>query len=419
MTKEKLEEYKTKNGITIEYNPELNEIINVKTKDKNLTIDLQLSWYYGDYHSFLSHLYDCREYNEDIRNKMFTMFDISFILKNEKREDLSCMMCSHVFSLLKPYTEFLRLSHFYFNIIVFWEHILNILLEWEKERDHKIHRGSIYGFLGSTYAFIQDSETAFSYFHRAVQEDDKIKEHLKGYPKEAPGYKIVTLNKNTSHFMNDFVNGVRDFLEIEIEIFARTFPNYKDFTMIEFDRIFIDQRFFDNGDFYENIKINVSYYIWHTVYYNNKVDRSAKSSSFDNLNRLHRLAGMCLMIESIVKELNPTINKMKERISKLYTHIGGKNDFDKLYNSVKNKNDVAEVNKLIKSLLDLTQFTFENESIDDIDRCILLHSLVRNFTAHNLKSVEIIGDRFFDIARILLFTFFMFLIEFDKKGYKM
>jgi hypothetical protein len=204
-------------------------------------------------------------------------------------------------------------------------------------------------------------------------------------------------------------------LSLDFADFNIIFPQYSPFKIENFDELFTDNSFFDKDEFFENLKITASYYIWSTYYYSWKVDRAEKSSTFDNLNRLPKLFGMCVVIESLANELLGRKKLLLDRANLLYTFIGGIKDYKKvLYPKVKDKDDVIHV--LLKELLNYKSKTFTGTSIDEIDRCILIYSLIRNFSAHNIKSIEFIGENFFNITQSILFLMIVFLIELKKKG---
>ncbi len=403
----------------ITYDETTNTVLKIIKGDFDLSQELTSSWYNIKYTSYYSHIYDNSEWREHSIAIMGIMFNLSSELYKDKKEAFAYMVCSNVFACLTPYSNYLRMMQRYFNMLTFWDSVLLMVQLWEKGKDFKVHIASVYGYKGEIYAYMRNSEKALYFIHKAVKADNEIKNFIENYHKTSPGYRIVTLNRDTNHFMEDYVKGVRDFLDKEIEMFARNFRQYKDFELSDFDEIFLDNSFFNNEDFYEDIKINVCYFIWEICHSYDDIDYNEKTTTFENLNKLHKLTGLCLIIESMLKELNPSVDSMNKRFKKLYKYIGGQNDFNDAYQYMYDINDPQKVGSLLKSLLDATKSTFNGKTINDIDRCILTFSLIRNFTAHNLKSVEAIGNRYHIISRLILFLFFMFLINLNKKNYNM
>ncbi|MBI5404142.1 MAG: hypothetical protein HY959_12145 [Ignavibacteriae bacterium] len=397
------------NNFEIKFAPQYG-IVSLKNSNENITTNLINLWTYPDYHNYSHHLYDCKDYCEKLKIFMNEILTLANNIKKE-RGDIYSYLCSHFFECLTNYTLSLRKFHLYFNGIIFWDFINTIVLEWEKNNPNfTIHKGSLYCFEAEIYMAVKDVEIAFTFLHRAIGEDYKIKDYIKGYPNSAPAYKIVTLRETIDHFMSNYVDYIRNEIKIGINAFNDIINVSPPLTLEEFDQLLLSNDLFDSDKLYENIKINISYYIWNTSYYLSKTKINNEITQFDNLNILNKLFGMCVVLESLIKILSKKekLESTKDITKKLYLVVGGDNKtFDKLYDYVKKKDDM--IDGLILELLISENHEFKSYSISNEVKCVLIYHIIRNFTAHNIKSVEAIGKNFLEISQRLLFLLFIIL----------
>jgi hypothetical protein len=405
---EEFEEY------LIYYNKSLG-ILNIQKSGIDFTTLLDFLFINSPYTDYMHHIYDNNHFMEDLKKIVFEVFDLAKKIQN-KNGLLYCHLSTYAFQSLTIYTQFLRNFHLYQNAIKFFRYLLIMVNEWEKNNDDfKIHKGALYGYLGELYMHTLDYETAFTFLHRAVKEDRNIKCFINSYPEDAPSYKIINLKPDSGHFMSGYVNHVREILSKDIDNFSEIFKNYNKFSLKDFDKVFIDNKFF-NKEKLEDIKIFILYFIWARYYYRKNVGEFIIPSTFDNLNRLNKLFGLCVAIESIEKELKVT-DKLRNDLQQkdLYVFLGGEaNKFDELYDKVKRKDEF--INELLPELLKYKNNKFDGITLMPIDRCIMIYIIIRNFSAHNVKSINTIGEKFPEIFQSLIFLVFSFLIELKRTG---
>jgi hypothetical protein len=411
----KKEEKVVYNSYEIRYIPAYG-ISAIKNADVNLTIGLANLWTNPDYHNYSHHLYNCNEYCENLKIFMNEILTLANKVKNEKG-DIYSYLCSHFFECLTNYSWFLKKFHLYYNAITFWKSVINMVKEWEENNPQfTIHKGSLYCFIAEIYMSVGDVEMAFTLLHRAIGEDYKIKDYIIGYPNSAPAYKIVTLRETTDHFMSNYVIDIRKEIQVGIDAFNKIINIPPTLTLSEFDQLLLSNKLYDTNKLYEDLKINISYYIWYTSYYLSKTKIINEITQFDNLNILNKLFGMCVVLESLIKRLyeNEKINGSKDITKKLYYIVRGDEKlFEKLYSYVKKQDD--NIDELISELLIFENNEFKSYSISNEVKCVLIYHIIRNFTAHNIKSVEAVGENFLDISQRLLFLLFIILRSNEKR----
>ena len=260
---------------------------------------------------------------------------------------------------------------------------------------------------------IGDIETSFTYLHNAVKEDEALSNVFEGYPENAPGFQIVTLDDNPNNFMSPYVRRIREFIKVDLDLFSRTFKDYSDFRIEEFDKIFLKNKELNKNKFYRNLKFNVAYYLWNTYEYLMKSVENIEYSEFDNLNRLNKILGMCVVLDDFFKEKLKLNKKASIRYctKKIYKILNGNpNDMLTLIEKVSFKDD--NLQQILKELIKFEESQFEGCNISYEIRCLLLYYLVRNFSAHNAKSIPEIGKSFRSISQNLFFLFLLTLKKF-------
>ena len=272
-------------------------IICIEKSDRNLTSELN-----GSNVDITEYIYRYKEYFERIKDIMFELLKFANYVK-DKDGEMYANLCSHSFSCLTTYSNYLKSIRLFYDAIEYWKYIEINIERWEIENPkHNVHKGSLYGFIAEIYMLITDVEIAFTYMHRAVSEDYKIKDYITEYPYSAPSYQIVTLQGEDKHFMGKYLKDVRAWLKDGIDEFNSLIGLNPPFSLKELDRLLLANKFFVTNEPYENLVINISYYIWQTLYYLYKSSSNEKLSSFDNLNRLNKLFGMCVLLETFNKK---------------------------------------------------------------------------------------------------------------------
>lgn len=400
-------------------------ILQITNGSRNLTKELPNYFIYNNFGEYMNHLYDNRDFMSGLEIKINELFDLT---DKVHREDgmASCHISTYVFQSCAVYTQYLKFFNLYQNAIKFLIKILNFATIWENKTGKELHKGAIYGYLGEMFMHVLDYEMGFTYLHRSVKEDRRIKEFIPTYPEEAPSYKIMYLKGATDHFMAGYVKSVREDLGKHLKSFSELFTKYKGFDMASFDEVLVDNKFYEQGTL-EDIKAQIFYCIWSRYYYRMKVSETARIiGTFDNLNRVNKLFTLCVNIEMLSKELGIKPNKKmkgakvqsptnREMQKELYITLGGtKEKFEDFFPFVNRQDDM--IDQLIKDLLKFEEIKFNSIDIDPLTRCMMLYILIRNFTAHNVKSIDRIGNNFFEIYKALLYLLFTLLIESKNKG---
>lgn len=401
-------------------------VLAIEHGERHVLMELQRCYLYNDYGEYMNHIYDNEDFMAGLEKRVNELFDLAL-----KVQDIDgtayCHISSSVFTSATVYTQFLKFFNLYHNAIKFLYKMMNFATVWENNHKPKeIHKGALYGFIGEMYMHVLDYEMGFTYLHRSVKEDRRIKKFIPTYPEDAPSYKIMYLKGTTDHFMSGYVQSVRNDLNSHLDLFTKQFPKYAGFNLNSFDAVFTDNKFYDKGTL-EDVKAQILYCIWSRYYYKMKVAETVKIlGAFDNLNRVNKLFTLCVNIEMLSKELGISkkiIKGSKEKFpnnrtlqEELHVFLGGtKTKFDEFFDYVDRKDDM--IDQLIKDLLIFDEKKYDGKDIDPLIRCTLLYILIRNFTAHNVKSIDTIGNNFFEIYKALLYLLFILLIEADRQGY--
>lgn len=388
-----------------------NRVFKVYKNNIDISYILSNLWTEYKFRNYSNHIYDCKEYTDLLYEIIYELFNITLEIKNTlKNGELYCYLSTHIFECLSTYGEFLKLAEKPINSLTYYRAILNFVYSWEKEDDVNIlHKGTLYGLLANTYMSIGDIELGFTFFHRAVNEDYRIKDFIDGYPKNAPSYKIIMLKNNKDHFMAEHVSNIRVLLNYDITEFSKLFPKYAEFNIDNFDELLIENELFD-GDDLQTIRINTLYYIWVTYIYIYKVGFYEEISDFDNLNRIQKLFGMCVVIEALGKKIIKfDSDYTKDNAKKLYEFIGGIMKIDGMIGEVYKKDD--NFNELIIELIDFDKKKFRGHKLGLLERCVLIYVLIRNFTAHNIEAISAVGINFRKITQVLLYLELLILIH--------
>jgi hypothetical protein len=186
----------TYNDYTVIFFPKEKKV-KIYLKDQDLSYSIAYFWAEERFREYASHLYDNQGFKDDLIKKLIELFELVIHIRDTvKNGELYCHLSTHIFECLSHYSQFLNFSQLYSNNLRYLRFILNEVYKWEEPGNNKVlHKGTLYGYLGNLYMVLADVELGFTFFHRAVLEDVRISTYIKEYPKEAPSYKTVMLNR--------------------------------------------------------------------------------------------------------------------------------------------------------------------------------------------------------------------------------
>lgn len=115
------------------------------------------------------------------------------------------------------HAEKLKLSMDIMDII--WMTSLKPIIEWEKNNSSRVHKGSPYFYLGTSYVTNRNIEKGFIYIHEAYEEDKKT--YYEDHPDKVdelpktPAYLTLSLNQSKLNYFRSWVIQITDYLEDE------------------------------------------------------------------------------------------------------------------------------------------------------------------------------------------------------------
>ena len=311
-------------------------------------------------------------------------------------------------NLLSPLAYILREKGLDKATDIYWERVHKSILEFEDRFKEQIHKGALYYFWAKPVLNNREIERGFLLIHQALQEDNKT--HGINFP-NTPAFKTATLNyEDNKQFLFDFVIKWRKYLDNKIKAYNSEFQ--KGLTIEDFHKKFLEKP--------HDIDCIFSFtYSIACLDMNDEIPQYLQENNFAGLNTLSILSRIVLVIDSSLYYKKPKKQK-QEKKNFLYSSLV--HDFI-LTTNKKLKSQMIDsyvkeireypdnnINDLITSLLD-GDFEFKNTyAPSKIESLIYLSYVIRNFGAHNLKSLPIIWKRREEIIQSM-FSVLFFTIE--------
>ena len=294
-----------------------------------------------------------------------------------------------------------------------WTQILSFVKDWEKKNKSKrLHKGTPYYFSAVSSIMQNDFDAALISMHNALVEDKINNSNWD----QAPGYFFMTLNdQNGNQYFKPFVDAMIGFIRDRLDGQGLEKGKYKKsyaktrsgiLTYPQFRSKFLDDK---------NISEEIKYYfvysiirIWHLrVLHKNKVgDKLMAPLIFNNA-----LFSLLLVIDDLMKTWNNMANR-----NYISEHVYEISKSEHWIHSSINKEKYIEdldINNRLKSdfeqtCRDLIRYkngkykTKSNRELGELESDFVLVYGLRNFSAHNIKSQEILWKNYTEILQSVL-----------------
>ena len=278
----------------------------------------------------------------------------------------------------------------------FWKDILDIIIKWEKSRNSRVHKGSLFYFWSQTAILQGELDKGFFLIHSAYEED--VITFQNELP-DTPAFKTVSLNfTDPNNLLYELVQIWANFLEIFINSYNSR--NQRNFSINEFQRKFLSKP--PSRDTLFTFTYSLA-----KIYSFVKFPEEIKSGSFVNLYVASSLFSLIQVIDSLIYKSikNPGSNdwgfKFLAKKLLLDAKIIANDSIANQHLSDINDQKNIDFEKTINDLLDQR---FRSQR-DNNNLCLGLESdigivyCLRNYTAHNLDSFPVIRQRYQEISQ--------------------
>lgn len=296
-------------------------------------------------------------------------------------------------------------------IEVIWFAALDPIIKWEKENQIRIHKGSPYFYLGTSYIKNKNVDKGFIYLHEALKEDirthDEEIPHKKGELPSTPALATLTLNPTKYNFFRGWVIEIMDYLE---EKYLKSFE--KKYS-VKFNFIDLNCKLLSKPQL-----INLTFLFTYLISRIYDIDRN--KSIYDKTNNITTWA-VTQIFRDILNTIEGLILEIDKNSSAYFsTHLdyfientdifklkGIQNKFSKFETSRKN-----DPSKAFSDLLS-NNFKFTNEfNPNEMDINVTLANGLRNYISHNYEPLEEFNKYKYHIFKRLIHLLFAVVINF-------
>lgn len=288
-----------------------------------------------------------------------------------------------------------------------WIRILDIVREWERQRNGTMHKGTPYFFLAASYIRGGIYDSAFRYLYDAIEEDKEL-DAIKGCPdsyRGAPAYMLASLVDKPSNYMYDYV--VKPARK-RIELFLEEYRNASGSSMriSEFDVRFMNepklefQKFFFVYTLLQMIKLERE---WNT---------EEEPNDFSKMRSRDILLDMCLVIDGVLRMKYPSATLISQGVYELFKSKGWVNSMDKNPGNLNGNldpiisGDTADPpDVVVPTILDKT-ITYRKAAVTSEMSWFLLAWHLRNYAAHDLTPQKVLVERYPEISQALMNALF-------------
>lgn len=271
-----------------------------------------------------------------------------------------------------------------------WEESLNIALEWEKERKLRIHKGTPYYFWAVTCFLNEDIDRGFLLMNQAYIEDDlthNVNEH------GTPSKYFLDLDESQQHqFFKQKLTEIKEFLN------KKFIEDYSSKRGRTFDYVLFENKFLKNPQIVKEVKFHFNLNIFRLE----KILRQMKpdeKNTIASLLYLEIIFDLCRVFEYLIKS-SDLFSSVKSFASKYKSNSIIKN----LQNA-----DEFDTDNFMNTLNQILNGTYKinNDSLDEIEKDILITHGFRNFGAHKIEENKLIVNNFENIIGSVLNSIFL------------
>lgn len=281
-----------------------------------------------------------------------------------------------------------------------WEFALDLAHNWEKNNhQNRIHKGTPYYFLSYTAILNNDLENGFLAMHQALEEDYKL---FQNETPKKPAYWFVTLEPDKKHYFAKKVDEMNDYLSQKLE----KYHSSRGGTLLlkDFRKRFLKCKNLTNEVFF------FVYLLFNLKKLESQTKRF-KRNSFGSIIYINFLFNLCRTIERVMENKNPAARTrfigFKDEIVFLSQH-------SQIISLSFASNELREINRRFindfnQTMYDILKGRYLAKRTDN-ERDFAVAYGIRNSGAHDIRNLQVIYNRFPELAQIILNALF-FTIE--------
>jgi hypothetical protein len=286
---------------------------------------------------------------------------------------------------------------------LFWQDILNIVLEWEGSRQNRIHKGSLFYFWSQTAILQGQFDKGFLLIHSAYEED--VLTHNNELP-GTPAFKTVSLDySNRNNFLYRLVEAWANYL-------SRFIDNYQKLSGSNFSLDDFQGRFLNQPPDRETL-FSFTYTLARFFDFDTQIPPATIASNFASLFELNTLFDLVLVIDSLIYSSlaapGPNDWGFKNLAKHLLIESGLKTDIGITLGHLEeiNRSRKNGFEATVNSLLDQAFVYQDGSSPSHLESDIGLALCLRNYSAHKIGSFPVIRVRYKEIRQSLFNVLFL------------
>jgi len=271
-----------------------------------------------------------------------------------------------------------------------WSFALEIAYEWGKKHQSKrIHKGTPYYFWGVTCILNGDLEKGFLLMHQALEEDKTS--HQTNTPK-TPAYSFVTLDyEKQDQFFRPKVIEIARFIDEKLE--AYRLSRCGTLTLQDFKLKFLESTLHE-----------VVFHFVFTTFRLKKllteVEQRLTQNIFSSLLQTDVIFDICLIVDNILKQKNPSRWKFFEHLKFLSSRSSlnlNEQRLKELGNAFK-----TDFSNTLQKLLSSQYHYQDGTAPSHVEEDLAITYGFRNFGAHKIENQPVIYQNFNEITQRIL-----------------
>lgn len=277
-----------------------------------------------------------------------------------------------------------------------WELALKIAYEWEdKNQNKRIHKGTPYYFWGVTCILNGDLEKGFLLMHQALEEDKRT---LQSDTPNTPAYSFVTLDyENQDQFFRAKVEEIAEFLDHKLNVYRSSRGGT--LTLRDLKSNVIEE---------SALQVVIFYFIFELFRLKKllvEIDQKLTQNVFSSLLQINTIFTLCLIIENVLKQKNPTQWRFFDHLK----FLSSNSSLNLNETKIKELNDAFKnaFSNTLQNLLN-SKYQFQDRTSPQlIEEDLAITYGFRNFGAHKVEEQPVVYQNFDEISgRILNALFF-------------
>jgi hypothetical protein len=294
-----------------------------------------------------------------------------------------------------------------------WTDVLDQVRAWESRSGKRIHKGTPYYFLGSTYIFGSDFNLGFRYLYDAIEED-RIASKKSSNPTsflKAPAYMVASLINDPKNFLFlPFVKPARNRIDLFLEKYRTQSPSSIKLSLNLPD---FEKKFLTRSDM-EVEKLYFVYVLFELIKAEGAWSPQSTYNDFSKMRNRDLLFDLCLIIEQVLKILHPGPTTIGPVVYAMCSSKGwlthkeaNAGDFNNQLNP-KITGPSADPDIIVPALLDRT-ISYGGSQVGVAMSWPLLAWHLRNHSAHTLAPERVLVERYDEIVQGLMNSLFVAL----------